>query len=213
MKKEQFELLCRDGTRKPIDEYKFCNWGTVPSRAIVTSSATKIETRRLYQRFLEKAVRILGKHNARNSTEFYDNRFENRPGFNNNNRFNRTEYVNPNEYSTDNFEHRNGNERNHDGNELWDNTESTNIQPIEIFNLFESAPKYGMHHNLIFSVNNNIYFFSIILFSFLFNNLISDCIISGCSTRFRSITRKRSNIYWLFRQISRPNTGNASMSS
>ncbi|KAK9296260.1 hypothetical protein QLX08_009683 [Tetragonisca angustula] len=151
VKKEQFELLCRDGTRKPIDEYKFCNWGSVPSRAVVTSSATKFETRRLYQRFLEKAVRILGKHNARNSTEFYDNRFENRPGFNSNNRFNRTEYVNPNEYSTDNFEHRNGNERSHDGNELWDNTESTNIQPIETFNLFESAPKYGMHHNLIFS--------------------------------------------------------------
>ncbi|XP_060828593.1 transferrin 2 [Bombus pascuorum] len=151
VKKEQFELLCRDGTRKPINEYKYCNWGIVPSRAVVTSSATKIETRRLYQRFLDTAVQVLRRHNAKNSTEFYDNRFENRPDFNN--RFNNTEYVNPNEYSTDNFENRNGNERSYNGNDLntWDNTESTNIQPIETFNLFESAPKYGMHHNLIFS--------------------------------------------------------------
>ncbi|XP_076249399.1 transferrin 2 [Calliopsis andreniformis] len=156
VKKDQFELLCRDGTRRSVDEYKHCNWGTVPSRAIVTSSAVKLETRRLYQRFLEKAVRILNKHNTRNSTEFYDNRLDNRPGFNNRfgeNSFNRSEYTNPNEYNTESFENRNGYERNYNGNELnpWDKPESTNIQPIETFNLFESAPKYGMHHNLIFS--------------------------------------------------------------
>ncbi|XP_034181211.1 transferrin 2 [Osmia lignaria lignaria] len=156
VKKEQFELLCRDGTRKSIDDYKLCNWGTVPSRAIVTSSATKLEIRRSYQRFLERAVRVLNKHNAKNSTDFYNNRFENRPGFNNRfdeNNFTRNAYANPNEYNSEDFENRNGYERNFNGNELnpLDKDESTNIQPIEIFDLFESAPRYGIHHNLMFS--------------------------------------------------------------
>ncbi|XP_033335223.2 transferrin 2 [Megalopta genalis] len=153
VKKHQYELLCTDGSRKSIDEFKHCNWGTVPSRAIVISSATKIETRRLYQRFLERAVRILNKDIVQNSTDFYDNRFENRPGYNNRfdeNNYNRSSYGNPNEYNTDNFENRNGYDRSYNGNG-WDKTESTNIQPIETFNLFESAPKYGLHHNLMFS--------------------------------------------------------------
>ncbi|XP_043250391.1 melanotransferrin isoform X1 [Colletes gigas] len=154
--KEQFELLCRDGTRKSVDEYTHCNWGTVPSRVIVTSSATKIETRRLYQRFLQKAVNILNKRNAKNSTEPYDDRFENRPGYNNRfgeNNFNRSGYINPNEYNTDNFENRNAYDPSYNGIELnsWDKPESTNVQPIETFNLFESAPRYGIHHNLLFS--------------------------------------------------------------
>ncbi|KOC70364.1 Serotransferrin [Habropoda laboriosa] len=154
--RDQFELLCRDGTRKSIDEYTHCNWGNVPSRAIVTSSATKVETRRLYQRFLEKAVRVLNKHNSQNSTELYDNRFENRPGFNyrfGENSFNKSEYFNSNEYNAENFDSRNGYEKRYNGNGLnsWDESHSTNIQPIETFNLFESAPRYGMHHNLIFS--------------------------------------------------------------
>ncbi|CAK9812062.1 MELTF [Anthophora plagiata] len=156
VKKDQFELLCRDGTRKSIDEYTHCNWGNVPSRAIVTSSATKVETRRLYQRFLEKAVQVLNKHSSQNSTEFYDNRFENRPGFNyrsNENNFNKSEYLNPNEYSAENYEGRTGYEKSYNVNGLnpWDENHPTNIQPIETFNLFESAPRYGMHHNLIFS--------------------------------------------------------------
>ncbi|CAK9823344.1 MELTF [Anthophora retusa] len=156
VKKDQFELLCRDGTRKSIDEYTHCNWGNVPSRAIVTSSATRVETRRLYQRFLERAVQVLNKHSSQNSTEFYDNRFENRPGFNyrfGENNFNKSEYLNPNEYSAENHEGRSGYEKSYNVNGLnpWDENHPTNIQPIETFNLFESAPRYGMHHNLIFS--------------------------------------------------------------
>ncbi|XP_076644544.1 transferrin 2 [Halictus rubicundus] len=143
VKRDQFELLCTDGTRRSIDEYKLCNWGVVPSRAIVVSSATKVETRRLYQRFLEKSVRILHKGNYTNSSDFYDSNFENRPGYNN-----RSGYANPNEYNTDNFENHNDYDRGYNG---WDKPESTNIQPIETFNIFESAPRYGMHHNLMFS--------------------------------------------------------------
>lgn len=187
MKKEQFELLCKDGTRRSVDDYKICNWGTVPSRAIVTSSATNFEIRQKYQRFLEKAVRIL--HKTRNDTtgfnrldnnrEDFDNNqrdFENRPSYNRfgENDFNRGGFRNPNEYSTDNWD-RNGYDRSFGGgrgeteglnswerpatndtfdyyNKETDHTESTNVQPIEVFDLYESAPRYGMQHNLMFSV-------------------------------------------------------------
>lgn len=181
VKKEQFELLCRDGTRRSVDEYRICNWGTVPSRAIVTSSATNFEIRRMYQRFLEKAVRILHK-NKNNTTDLnhFDNNqknYENRSGYNNRfgeNDFNRDGVNTPNEYSTD--WDRNGYDRSFGGGggggggggngfNSWekpaindtfdyyhrDHTEPTNIQPIEVFDLYESAPRYGMQHNLIFS--------------------------------------------------------------
>ncbi|XP_070154715.1 transferrin 2 [Polyergus mexicanus] len=174
VKKEQFELLCRDGTRRSVDEYRICNWGTVPSRAIVTSSATNFEIRRMYQRFLEKAVRILHK-NKNDTTDLnrFDNNqrnYENRSGYNNRfgeNDFNRDGVNTPNEYSTD--WDRNGYDRSFGGGgngfNSWekpaindtfdyyhrDHTEPTNIQSIEVFDLYESAPRYGMKHNLIFS--------------------------------------------------------------
>lgn len=172
-----------------MDDYRICNWGTVPSRAIVTSSATNFGIRRKYQRFLEKAVRIL--HKTKNGTTDFnrlDNRedsdnnqrdFENRPSYNNRfgeSDFNRGGFRNPNEYSTDNWD-RNGYDRSFGGgggrggaeglnswerpaindtfdyyNKERDHTESTNVQPIEVFDLYESAPRYGMQHNLIFSV-------------------------------------------------------------
>jgi hypothetical protein len=53
--KDSFELLCTDGSRRPVDDYLSCNWGRVPSDAIVTSSAVSFEDRRKYQLFLEKA--------------------------------------------------------------------------------------------------------------------------------------------------------------
>lgn len=39
---DQFELLCKNGQRQPISEHLQCNWGTVPSNAIVTSSARNV---------------------------------------------------------------------------------------------------------------------------------------------------------------------------
>uniref|UniRef100_A0A646QDM4 Melanotransferrin 2 n=1 Tax=Hemiscolopendra marginata TaxID=943146 RepID=A0A646QDM4_9MYRI len=35
--KENYELLCLDGTRKPVDSFKECNWGTIPERVLMTS--------------------------------------------------------------------------------------------------------------------------------------------------------------------------------
>lgn len=193
MKKEQFELLCRDGTRRSVDDYRICNWGTVPSRAIVTSSATNFEIRRMYQRFLEKAVRIFHKNksNTTDSNRFDDNQrnYENRSGYNNRfdeNDFNRDGINNPNEYSTDNWD-RNGYDRSFGGGgggngfNSWEkpaindtfnyynrnHTESTNVQPIEVFDLYESAPRYGMQHNLIFSVRHTYFFCLFVLLLYL----------------------------------------------
>lgn len=38
--KNDFELLCRDGSRAPVNDYKTCNLGTVPPNAIVTRGDT-----------------------------------------------------------------------------------------------------------------------------------------------------------------------------
>ncbi|XP_066595955.1 transferrin 2 [Prorops nasuta] len=204
--KDQFELLCRDGTRRPIDDYRACNWGSVPSRAIVTSSASNLELRRMYQRFLDKAVKMRNKDLPKNNnTDIYINSgrfdgqqgsFDNRPrfshfkdnNFNNydfnnfsnsnehttdnygNNIYNRGSggFNNPSEYTTDNYgfrvsDNRNNYSRNYDGNYNSGFSGTNNfsnrgafgdppsITPIEIFDIFESAPRYGSQHNLIFS--------------------------------------------------------------
>lgn len=67
--KSSFELLCKDGTRKPVEEYSICNWGAVESNAIVTSSATSFENRKILQKFLERASRIYQRQNQ----SYYEN--------------------------------------------------------------------------------------------------------------------------------------------
>ncbi|XP_012281642.1 melanotransferrin isoform X2 [Orussus abietinus] len=174
--KDQFELLCRDGSRKSVDDYRNCNWGNVPSVAVVTSSATIVETRRLYQKFLDKAVRLFGKNILDNSTRSGDRfnsgvaDYENRPGYEN--QFGTNEYSNSNAHYNE-YDNRNGYDRNHGNNNEqngWDNSglnetyryfnrdgfstessDSSSIHTIENFHLFESAPKFGIHHNLLFS--------------------------------------------------------------
>lgn len=73
--KDSFELFCRDGTRRTIDDYRTCNWGTVPSDAIVTSSASTFEIRQKLQKFLEKASEMYSQGIQLNST--YDDRNRN----------------------------------------------------------------------------------------------------------------------------------------
>lgn len=51
---QDFELLCKDGRRMPLNEYQSCNWGQVPSDAIVVSSAVPFDVREKYQKFLIK---------------------------------------------------------------------------------------------------------------------------------------------------------------
>ena len=45
LRADEFELLCLDGTRMPVDQYKKCNLGKVKGRAMVTASKSNLKTR------------------------------------------------------------------------------------------------------------------------------------------------------------------------
>lgn len=80
---EHFELLCRDGGRLPITEYQQCNWGVIPSDAIVTSSARTMLQRRKYQQFLQKVVELYSDYR-----EVEDTRHQHYTSTNNQNNYN-----------------------------------------------------------------------------------------------------------------------------
>ncbi|KAG5888584.1 hypothetical protein JTB14_029880 [Gonioctena quinquepunctata] len=82
---DNFELFCKDGTRRPINEYLACNWGKVPSDAIVTSSAVPFETRARYQKFLVKFAEKYSKSTL-NSTFTGQSNFRNNQYSNDQNR-------------------------------------------------------------------------------------------------------------------------------
>ncbi|XP_004927626.1 transferrin 2 [Bombyx mori] len=63
---DQFELICRDGSRRPVTEWEHCNWGKVPADAIVTTSAATPEQKRRYQNFLQRIVQLYGEPNRFN---------------------------------------------------------------------------------------------------------------------------------------------------
>lgn len=65
---DRFELLCKDGVRRPLSEYRQCNWGLVPSHALVTSSARSAEERKHYQHFLTRAVQLYSTKSQHNVT-------------------------------------------------------------------------------------------------------------------------------------------------
>ncbi|GFR00340.1 ovotransferrin [Trichonephila clavata] len=58
--KNQLKLICPTGFTASVDSYKSCNWGYVPSHAVVTTSATHPERKYLYQRFLTQAASKFG---------------------------------------------------------------------------------------------------------------------------------------------------------
>lgn len=64
---EQFELICRDGSRAPVTHWENCNWGKVPADAIVTSSAVTLAQRKRYQNLLQKLVQLYGEPNPYNN--------------------------------------------------------------------------------------------------------------------------------------------------
>ncbi|KAL6953408.1 ABC transporter, phosphonate, periplasmic substrate-binding protein [Sarracenia purpurea var. burkii] len=59
-----FELLCKDGSRRPIDEYEKCNWGRTPSDAVVVSSVKSSNVTNIYQDFLLTAVKLYSSTNT-----------------------------------------------------------------------------------------------------------------------------------------------------
>ncbi|XP_046667052.1 melanotransferrin-like [Homalodisca vitripennis] len=119
--KDNFELLCTDGTRRPVDDFQTCNWGKVPSHAVVTSSAKNIKQRQRYQRFFRKAIQEFG--GPFNISSEFTTTTESTFIYNNNNNNN---YYEPNPpYDTNNLQ-------------------------LKKFHMFESAPRYGLKHNLMF---------------------------------------------------------------
>lgn len=150
MKKEQFQLLCKDGSRRSVNEYRTCNWGRVPSPAVVTSTATQLSVRLLYQKFLQKVVQEFRKN--RTDTNYPNDKFNHDQGNYENSSYNPNENgynmgrngepVYPYEYNTDSLER------------SYDREYMPRVRPIEVFDLFESAPRYGIQHNLLFSVRS-----------------------------------------------------------
>lgn len=143
---DNFELLCKNGKRMGVDDYLQCNWGTVPTNAIVTSSARTIEQRKQYQRFLSKAISLYSPNsNLRNSS--LNNNNNNYYGSNSRyssttNRYDR--YTTP---STTTYRYN----RNY---EFGSTTESSfnDSQPFESFDMFESE-RYEGRLNLMFQVS------------------------------------------------------------
>ncbi|KAK9501998.1 hypothetical protein O3M35_012612 [Rhynocoris fuscipes] len=151
LSKDDFELLCLDGSRKSVDMFEQCNWGVVPSSAIVTSSAKTMKVRRLYQRFLQRAVEVYGKSD--NKTQGNNNFIPNRDPYDRENQgpfargrdyYNRDSYTTPRDI---NYNNNNNINYNNSVQGLSDNTK------YEAFNLFESVPRYGKVYNLLIEDN------------------------------------------------------------
>ncbi|XP_050098263.1 melanotransferrin [Anopheles aquasalis] len=126
---DQFELLCKDGSRQPISQYRQCEWSSVPSHAMVVSSATTKSERRRIKKFFTQAVNLYGSKQRRsNTTSIYD-----RPNDQYNPYQSRFTTASTTTYSP----YSDGLERNNE------------TQPYESFDLFESK-RYGRRLNLMF---------------------------------------------------------------
>ncbi|XP_053683149.1 melanotransferrin isoform X3 [Sabethes cyaneus] len=139
---DQFELLCKDGTRQPISEYRQCHWGLVQSHALVVSSARTSAERRRYKKFFTQAVNLYSSKFKRGNET--DNRFRNNnERVNINNRFDSgrsdDRYYNSRFFTSSTTERYNYGDQQHDND----------TQFYEKFNLFESR-RYGKQLNLMF---------------------------------------------------------------
>ncbi|XP_065531264.1 serotransferrin [Lathamus discolor] len=55
--KDEYELLCLDGSRQPVDNYKACHWAKVPAHAVVARDDSKVDD---IWNFLSKAQERFG---------------------------------------------------------------------------------------------------------------------------------------------------------
>jgi melanoma-associated antigen p97 len=150
---DDFQLLCKNGQRLPITDYIQCNWGLVPSNALATSSALKIEERKQFQRFLTKAVRLYSdkKYQSFNTSNDLNNRYNNfGDGSSNRNQFYNNEFSR--DRNVNNIDVYGRNNQNQNRNQLNDH-DNENSTLYEKFDLFTSA-RYGKRLNLMFQVNN-----------------------------------------------------------
>ena len=60
--KDDFVLLCKDGSTKPVDQYNNCNLARVPSHAVLTSTARSANDVRHFQIALDRAQMKYGKN-------------------------------------------------------------------------------------------------------------------------------------------------------
>lgn len=139
---DEFQLLCKNGQRVPVTDYLQCNWGLVPSNAIVTSSARTSEQRKQYQKFLQAAVRMYS-HKVSTNSSFSDNGNDRLNKFNQQDRFSPDRWNGRTSTTTDRYNNRNRFE--------FSSTESpfNDSQPFENFELFDSH-RYGSRLNLMF---------------------------------------------------------------
>lgn len=164
MQADRFELLCTDGSRKPLSEYRQCNWGLIPSHALVTSSARSSKERKHYQQFLQHAVHLYSSkpvHNVTKDDRQYEgfNRFDKQSD----DKFYNTKdhYQEQNQYfDQNNRQYGGGSNRYDSGRGFSANLDSSftttensrsfeNGTRIEQFDLFESE-RYGGRLNLMF---------------------------------------------------------------
>lgn len=160
---ERFELLCKDGLRRPLSEYRQCNWGLVPSHALVTSSARTAEERKHYQKFLQRAVQLYSSKPVQNFTtndrryEGYnrfdtnsDDKYYNDKNFQDqNNQFGQNSW---NPYSSNQNQNQNlGFRSNLDSSFTTERSrfDDNSTQTYEKFEIFESE-RYGGRLNLMF---------------------------------------------------------------
>ncbi|XP_069755433.1 serotransferrin-like isoform X2 [Narcine bancroftii] len=62
--RKNFELLCLDGTRKPVGSYKSCHWARVSSHAVVARSGAAEDTKNeAIWKFLSLAQKLFGPQN------------------------------------------------------------------------------------------------------------------------------------------------------
>lgn len=142
LSKDNFELLCKDGTRQPVDNYSSCNWGQVPSNAVVTTSAKSSMVRKYYQQFLIKTVQLFGGPvpPLQNPADLNMLPSKDKPAF---------YYTDETNYSPNNSSMDDTSKPIYSGNDDMDVQFKEPYEHLP-FKLFESAPRFGFKHNLIF---------------------------------------------------------------
>ncbi|CAO1306875.1 unnamed protein product [Diamesa tonsa] len=142
---DQFQLLCKNGQRMPVSDHLQCNWGMVPSNAIVTSSARNSKDRKRYQNFLMSALKLYSHKSISNSSSSND-RFNNNNS-NNNNRYDEGYNRNQNDRTTNDRTNR----------QRYDDPfgSSSTVSPFNDTHMFESfemfqSTRYGKKLNLMF---------------------------------------------------------------
>lgn len=167
-----FELICLDGTRKPISDYLSCNWGKVPSDTVVVSSAVSAVDRLKYQKFLQLFSDRYGKHNGTfnqvlRTNQFYGNQVQpeyDQFGNLRNNRFKRQNFDSSNAraaYDKDSYNpYTNQNQNQDDSNERlsvvgYNNYDQNNQPDDKKYNRYSNDNNYNPYNNNPYRTNEN----------------------------------------------------------